>query len=65
MEHMSAVTDEIKVSSLIKLIKNCRKILKLLQFKKFQLINPDFLGFSKKVRHRIHYIFDNKTKNRI
>jgi len=45
MEHASAVTAETKASLLIRLIKNHSKILKLLQFEKFQLINPDFRSF--------------------
>ena len=40
------------------------QILKLLQFEKFLLINPD-LSFWKKVRHRIHHIFDNGAENKI
>jgi len=39
MEHALAVAAETKASSSIK---NHSKILKLLQFEKFHLINPDF-----------------------
>jgi len=42
MEHMLTVAGETKASSLIELIKNHSKILELLQFEKFLLINPDF-----------------------
>jgi len=42
MEHMSAVTAKTEASPLIRLIKHHSKILKLLQLKKVQLINPDF-----------------------
>jgi len=42
MNHASAIAAETKASSLMRLIKNYSKILKLLQFEKFQLINPDF-----------------------
>jgi len=35
MEHMLAITAETKASSLIRLIKNHSKILKLLHFEKF------------------------------
>jgi len=42
MKHTLTVTAKTKASSLMRLIKNLRKILKLLQFEKFQLINPDF-----------------------
>jgi len=64
MEHRSAGAAETK-TSLIRLIKNHSKIFKLLQFEKFQLINPDFWNFWKKVRHKIHYIFDNEAENMI
>ena len=64
MEHASAVTAETNASSSIRLIKNHSKILKLLQFEKVQLTNPDFWSFWKKVRHRIHYILTMKQKTR-
>ena len=48
MKHASTVAAKTKASSLIRWIKNHSKILKLLQFKKFYLINPDFWSFWKK-----------------
>jgi len=42
MKYPLGVAAKTKASSLIRLFKNHRKILKLLQFEKFQLINPDF-----------------------
>jgi len=42
MNHVPAVAAETKASSLMRLIKNHSKILKLLQYEKFQLISPDF-----------------------
>jgi len=42
MKYVSAIGVEMKASSLIRLIKNHSKILKLLQFEIFQLIKPDF-----------------------
>jgi len=65
MKHASAVAAKTKASSSIRLIKDHSKILKLLQFQNCQLINPDFLSFLKKVRHRIHNIFDNEAENKV
>jgi len=44
---MLAVAAKTKASSLIRGTKIHSKILKLLQFEKFYLINPDFWNFSK------------------
>jgi len=49
MEDMSAVAAKTKVSSLIRLIKNHSKILKLLQFENFNAQILIFEGFEKKV----------------
>jgi len=42
MKHALGVAAETKASSFIRLFQNHRKMLKLLEFEKFQLINPDF-----------------------
>jgi len=62
MEHMSAITAKTKASSLIRLIKNHGKILKLLSNRKILAHKTRFFKFRKKARHRIHYIFDNEAK---
>jgi len=49
MEDMSAVAAKTKLSSLIRLIKNHSKILKLLQFENFNAQILIFEGFEKKV----------------
>ena len=64
MEHALALAAETKASSLIRLIKNHSKRLKLLQFENF---NPSILifeVFEKKVRHRINNILIMKQKTR-
>jgi len=63
MEHVSAVAAETKASSLVRLFKNHSKILKLLQLKILAHILI-LEVFEKKIRHRIHYIFDNVSKKR-
>jgi len=47
MEHASAAAAETKASSLIRFIKNHSKILKLLQFKKFNSLILIFEDFEK------------------
>jgi len=65
MEHASAVAAETKASPIIRLIKNHSKILKLPQFENFNSLILLFEVFDKKVRHRIHNIFDNEAENKI
>jgi len=60
MELALAFAAKTKASSLIRLIKNHSKILKLLQFDNF---NSWILIFE--VRYRIHTIFDNEAENKI
>jgi len=66
MEHVLAFAAETKASSLIRLIKNDSKILNLLQFEKFQLINPDFFSFLRKSKAlNTLFFFYNEAENKI
>jgi len=65
MEQMLAISAKTKASSSIILIENHIKILKVLHVKKIGSFILIFEVFKIKVKHKIHYIFDNEAENKI